>query len=133
ESHLEEDVVIIAKGIPDEDVIEIRHPEDAVLQIGVPSGGNEDLAERKGHALTELIFSLDGGPRESRLHVVSEQEPIHFAVIIRRISPLTGEVGVDVPNISGVKGCRFGDLLLDPAFKPNEHDTINTLRVRSEA
>ena len=92
EGDFAEDVEVVAEGVADEDVVVGGHADDAVFELGVAAGGDEDLAEGEGGALAELVFALDGGAGEGGHEVVAEEEVIHVTVAVGEVGLVREEV-----------------------------------------
>src|SRR5882757_2326709 len=112
---LVENIEIIAKRVPDENVVKIHHPERLVLQIRIAAGGNENLAEGKRNTLAQLIAAADGRASEGGRAIVAVDEIVHRIEAVRGLGAGTIEIRVNLFGVGAMESWRdIGDLVVQP-------------------
>ena len=115
ERHLAQNIGVIAKGIPHEDVVVIRNAERFVFQIRIAPRHDADLAQHKRHALPQLIRPGHCAARERRDAVIAKDEIIHLAEKIGEVGARAVEVRVNLFHVRPMqRRWLVRDLIVNP-------------------
>ena len=99
ECHFPQQIAVIPQRVAGQRVVVIRHRLGLLLEVRVAPGNDEDLREREGHALAELVLAADRVAGEGRGDVVTVDEAVLLVPIIGRVDPRAGAVGLDFPDV----------------------------------
>ena len=112
--HLLEQGAVVAEGVPDEDVVVVREPLLLGAEPALAPRHDEDLGQREGHALAQLVVGLDG----------------HAPPLVDLLVPASG-----VPAAHARQHQRGGHrhLCVDPRVRPRRGGGVDVLERRAVA
>ena len=125
--HVVEQIAVIAKGMPDHQIIKVGHPNGFGAELLGSVGRDQDFAQRESHPLAQRIgHGICGGIRAQlrRAHrtappgmllpiavqlngISIHRRPVHIRLHVRR---------------------RPGDLIIDPPAETHRHHILHVLR-----